>query len=87
IDGKRMTLIAAMWTLKGLPLCFICIEFKLEIHLGCVTLVIRRNLSPPIRMKGFSRWIRGTGTWGVGRDVWKGSGEVRVYRKWDRDDG
>nr|GEX69101.1 hypothetical protein [Tanacetum cinerariifolium] len=30
--------------------------------------------------------IRGTGTWGVGRDVWKGSGEVRVYRKavWGR---
>nr|GEU93017.1 hypothetical protein [Tanacetum cinerariifolium] len=31
--------------------------------------------------------IRGTGTWGVGRNVWKCSGEVRVYRKWDRDDG
>nr|GEY01521.1 RNA-directed DNA polymerase, eukaryota, reverse transcriptase zinc-binding domain protein [Tanacetum cinerariifolium] len=30
--------------------------------------------------------IRGTVTWGVGRDVWKGSGEVRVYKKavWGR---
>nr|GFA00026.1 hypothetical protein [Tanacetum cinerariifolium] len=30
--------------------------------------------------------IRGTGTWGVGRDVWKCSGEVRVYSKamWGR---
>nr|GEV21194.1 hypothetical protein [Tanacetum cinerariifolium] len=30
--------------------------------------------------------IRGIGTWGVGRDVWKCSGEVRVYRKvvWGR---
>nr|GEX25873.1 reverse transcriptase domain-containing protein [Tanacetum cinerariifolium] len=25
--------------------------------------------------------LRGTGTWGVGRDVWKCSGEVRVYKK------
>nr|GEU67307.1 hypothetical protein [Tanacetum cinerariifolium] len=30
--------------------------------------------------------IRGIGTWGVGRNVWKGSGEVMVYRKavWGR---
>nr|GEV58939.1 reverse transcriptase domain-containing protein [Tanacetum cinerariifolium] len=30
--------------------------------------------------------IRGTGTWGVRRDVWKCSGDVRVYRKvvWGR---
>nr|GFA43162.1 hypothetical protein [Tanacetum cinerariifolium] len=25
--------------------------------------------------------IKGTGTWGVGRDVWNCSGEVKVYRK------
>nr|GEX30455.1 hypothetical protein [Tanacetum cinerariifolium] len=29
--------------------------------------------------------IGGTGTWGVGRDVWKGLGEVRVYWKWPGD--
>nr|GEV72346.1 helicase [Tanacetum cinerariifolium] len=26
------------------------------------------------------------GTWSVGRDVWKGYDEVRVYRKWPEDD-
>nr|GFC35902.1 hypothetical protein [Tanacetum cinerariifolium] len=31
--------------------------------------------------------IRGTGTWGVGRDVWNCSGEVRVYEKRNKEDG
>nr|GEV87935.1 L10-interacting MYB domain-containing protein-like [Tanacetum cinerariifolium] len=37
-------------------------------------------------VKSVGSGIRGTGTWGVGRDVWKCSGEVRVYRKtvWGR---
>nr|GEX57439.1 hypothetical protein [Tanacetum cinerariifolium] len=39
-----------------------------------------------MRLRDCASWDWGTGTWGVGRDVWKGLGEVRVYRKWPGDE-
>nr|GEX10175.1 hypothetical protein [Tanacetum cinerariifolium] len=52
----------------------------------CVTLVIRGNVRRPMKLKESASWVWGTSTWSVGRDVWKGSGEVRVYGEWPGDD-
>nr|GEZ51371.1 hypothetical protein [Tanacetum cinerariifolium] len=64
----------------------------------CTAIIVKKKLSVkddgflnisapcPALYSSSNPGIRGTGTWSVGRDVWKCSGEVRVYRKavWGR---